>query len=175
MMKRRVLIIFSLAFFAPFLWHCGYRFSSGEKVLKGYHRIYVDNFVNRTVQENLEMLFRNAFIDEVIRDGRLAIVTQKEGADLIVAGEIKNVLSSPLAYRSGNWNAEQRLTVTLSLTLTERESQKTLWQEEGFTYWVDYLVTPSGDVMGEQNKQSALRKLASEVSEKLYRLMFASF
>ena len=94
-------------------------------------------------------------------------------ADAVLKGDIKNLTASPLAYRGDNNLAlEKRMTVTLSLTLEEKDTKKTVWREENFSQWGDYTLNSRNLNAGQKN---ALVKMANDAAERAYRMMVADF
>lgn len=153
---------------------CGYHFHpAGEKISRDIRKVYVDVFTNNTAEANIETTFRNAFIDQFIKGRRFMIVNAGGPADAVLKGNIKNLTASPLAYRSdSNLVLEMRMTVTLSLTLEEKDTKKTVWREENFSQWGDYILDSQSLNAGQKN---ALVKMANDTAERAYRMMVADF
>lgn len=154
---------------------CGYRLTpTGEKIGQDIKKVYIDVFTNSTAEANIETTFRNAFIDRFIKGRRFKKVDSEEMADAVLKGDIKNIAFSHLAYRNDNLALEQRIKVTLSLTFQEQGTKKVIWRDENYSQWEDYLYGVE-ITTGERNKESAIIKLANDVSERTYRLMIADF
>jgi len=156
---------------------CGYRFApSGEKIGQDIHKVYVGAFTNNTAEANIETTFRNAFIDQFINGRRFKIINDEALADALLKGDIKNLVTSHLAYRGDdNRAAEKRITVTLSLTLEARGEKKILWREENFSQWGDYAFDGSNLNAERAGQKSALVKLANDAAERAYRIMVSDF
>ena len=155
---------------------CGYRLTpTGEIIGQDIKKVYVDVFANDTAEANIEMAFRNAFIDQFIKGRRFKTVNSEETADAVLKGNIKNILISHLAYRSDNLAVEKRINVTISVTFQERGTKKIIWRNENYSQWGDYLLGGADIAAGERNRRNALVKLANDVAERAYRLMVADF
>jgi len=156
---------------------CGYRFApAGEKIGQDIHKVYVGVFTNNTAEANIETTFRNAFIDRFINGRRFKIINDEALADALLKGDIKNLVTSHLAYRGGgNTAAEKRITVTLSLSLTARGEKKVLWREENFSQWGDYAFDVRSLNAEQAGKKNALVKLANDAAERAYRIMVSDF
>ena len=94
-------------------------------------------------------------------------------ADAVFRGTVLSLVASPLAYKSTNLSAEDRITVVLDLSFEESESGKVLWSNNAFSATGDYAVTLTG--VTEASRRNALTKLASDAAERAYRLMIADF
>jgi hypothetical protein len=154
---------------------CGYHFAGGggETFQPHIRTVYVEAFANQTSEASAENLFRSAFNSEIVRMGRFKLAAGQGEADALFRGTILSLTASPLAYKTSNLSAEDRLTVVLSLSLEETASGKVLWATEGFSATGDYRVTSVG--VTEISRRNALTKLASDAAERAYRAMIADF
>jgi len=159
---------------ALLLTGCGYRFSGEEKsVAPGLRTVFVDVFTNRTNEAYAENIFRSAFISRFVQEGRFKLARSRGEADVICRGAVRSLQASSLSYKATNLSAEDRLTVTLELSLEERESGRAMWADGAFTGTGDYPVTTVG--VTEISRKNALTKLASDTAERAYRLMMSGF
>jgi len=150
--------------------------SSAGRNNDGQKAIFVATFTNNTPEPNIEMRFRNAFIDQFIKGRRFKFVDAEGLAEVVLKGNIKNLVMSPLAYRSGsNLAIEKRITVTLSLSLEAKGTASTLWREENFSQWADYTLDDTSFSASQAGQKNALSKLANDAAERAYRMMTADF
>lgn len=155
---------------------CGYRFVGGEDNINPQIRtVFVDTFANRTSEAGLESLFRNAFIDQVLRGGRFQLAGRRDEADAVIRGSIQRLDTSHLSYQTTNLAAEERLTVFLEITFEERISKRILWQNRNFSYFGDYAVASGNLSVTEAERKGALTKLAADAAERAYSLMLSGF
>ena len=153
---------------------CGYRFErGGEMVYPAIRTVFVDVFANRTSEAYAENIFRTGFINRFVQEGRFKLAKSRGEADAVFRGTVKNLISYPLAYKEGNFSAEDRLAVTLELSFEERQSGRILWSEGGFSGTVEYPVTTAGAT--ETSRKNALIKLADDTAERAYRLIISGF
>jgi hypothetical protein len=154
---------------------CGYTFApQGEYIDKKIVNIYVTQFENKTAQAEIENYVRAAFINQFIQASRFKIVESIEQADAIVKGSVLPLTTSPIAYRSSTIAAEERATMTLSVSFREKESGKGLWQSPNISGWVDYTVEQDINLLTATRK-AAFIKLANDTAEKTFTLMMAGF
>jgi len=124
---------------------CGYRFAAGEEsVDPAIRTIFVDVFTNKTSEAHAENIFRTAFINRFVQSGRFKLGSSRGEADAVCRGTIRSLQASPLAYKASNLAAEERLTITLEISLEERESGRVIWSDGSFTGTGDYAVTSVG-------------------------------
>jgi len=153
---------------------CGYRFAAGEySVDPDIRTIFVDVFANKTSEAYAGNIFRTAFINRFVQSGRFKLSSSRGEADAVCRGTIRSLQTSPLAYKASNLAAEERLTITLEISLEERESGRVIWSDGSFTGTGDYTVTSVG--VTEASRKNALVKLAGDTAERAYRLMIAGF
>jgi len=153
---------------------CGYRFEGGvETIHPAVRTVFVDVFANRTSEAYAANIFRNAFINRFVQDGRFRLAPSRGEADAVLHGTVKNLLTYPLAYKASNFSAEDRLVITLVLSFEERASGRILWADGVFSGSGDYPVTTVDAT--ESNRRNALIKLADDTAERAYRLIMSGF
>ncbi len=154
---------------------CGYRFiPDGEAIDKNIQKIFVDVFVNKTSEANIENTFRTAFIDQVIQRRRFKLAGSPGEADAILKGSIESINAAPLSLQATNLAAEDRISVVLSLTLEAQNPKKVLWANSSFSGLQDYIMGNNLSV-AQANKKNALIKLSNDTAERAYRLMMSGF
>jgi hypothetical protein len=161
--------------FVVFIASCGYRFSGDERqrIDPSLRTVFVDVFANRTGEANAGNIFRTAFIGRFVQEGRFKLADGRNEADVVCQGAVRGLQASPLSYKTTNFSAEDRLTVTLDLSLEDKKSGKLLWSDKSFVGTGDYPVTTVG--MTETSRKNALVKLANDTAERAYRLMMSGF
>jgi hypothetical protein len=161
-------------FITPLL-NCGYSFApQGKYIDKRIQTVYVESFGNKTAQAEIENFVRTAFINQFIQFSRLKVVGSAESADAIIKGNVLNLNAAPLSYRANTLAAEERATITLELSLREKESGKTIWSSKSISHTVDYTLEDNINLLPVTRK-NALIKLSNDLAEKAFNLMMAGF
>jgi hypothetical protein len=94
---------------------CGYSFSpGGEYIDQGMKTVYVEPFVNKTSEANVENVMRAAFINWFIAGNRFKVVDQADMADTIWRGSVNMLTTTALSFRTSNLAAEERMIFRLS-------------------------------------------------------------
>lgn len=154
---------------------CGYSFApQGDYIDKRIRHIYVEQFINKTAQAEMENYVRSAFIDQFIQTSRFKVVESIELADAVVKGSVLHLSTTPLSYRSTGIAAEERATMTLALTFREKENGKDIWVTQGITGTVDYTVDSNINLLPSTRK-TAFIKLAGDTAEKTFNQMMSGF
>ncbi len=154
---------------------CGYRFiPDGEAFDKRIQKVFVDVFVNKTSEANIENTFRTAFIDRITQGRRFKLAGSPDEADAILKGSIESLTAAPLSYQATNLAAEDRITVVLSLTLEAQNPKDVLWANSSFSGAQEYSIGNNLSV-AQANKKNALIKLSNDTAERAYRLMMSGF
>jgi hypothetical protein len=163
------------ALLAPLLLAgCGYSLVGGRgSFARDVRTIFVDVFTNNTSEANAENIFRVAFNNQIVQYGHFKLAQTADEADAIFRGTVVNLNAAPLSFQAGNISAENRITVTLRLSLEERATGKLLWSNDAFSGTQDYRVTNVGAT--EISRRDALTKLANDSAERAYRLMMSDF
>ena len=166
--------VFICCFFAIII-ACGYSFApQGDYIDKRIRNIYVEQFGNKTAQSEVENYVRSAFIDQFIQTSRFKIVESAELADATIKGNVLNLSTNPLSYRSSTIAAEERATMTLELTFRERESGKDIWKSQSISGTVDYTIGSDINSLPATRK-TAFIKLANDTAEKTFNQMMSGF
>ena len=153
---------------------CGYHFvGGGDTAYPAIRMVFVDVFANRTSEAYAENIFRTAFINRFVQDGRFKLAGSRGEADAVFHGTIKNLVTYPLAYQASNLSATNRLDIILEISFEERPSGRILWSNSAFSWWGDYPVTTVGAT--ETSRKNALIKLADDAAERAYGLLVSNF
>jgi len=153
---------------------CGYHFAGGgDNIDPAIKTIFVETFDNRTSEAQAANYFQSAFASQFVQRGRFRLVSNLQEADAICRGAILALHTGSLSYQASNLAAEERMTVTLSISLEENKSGKVLWASQNFVGTSDYAVAAVGAT--EANRRNALVKLADDTAERAYRLMMSGF
>ncbi|MDD5680124.1 MAG: LptE family protein [Candidatus Omnitrophica bacterium] len=176
MVKRLSFLVFLVFIFAVSSG-CGY--TAKSLLPPDLKTIYVDNFKNTidVGKETTEMskyeLYRpgiendvtNAIVNRFAFDGNLKIA-QKEGADLILSGELTSYRKEALRYDNADNVEEYRVKITVDIKATRASDGKVLWVEKAFTGESTYNTTGNFVTTEEVARSEAMEDLARRVVER---------
>jgi hypothetical protein len=163
-----------LTFFAVI--GCGYHFGpGGENIDKNIRTAFVENFQNNTSEPHLETYLRKAFNDRLIKTIGLKLAADRNSADAVLKGQIKTVAVSPVAHRSDNVAAIERITITMEIFLEEQNTKKIIWRDQGFSCSVDFDVNAVNLAAKQNTRKNALITLSNDAAERALRIMMLNF
>ena len=152
---------------------CGYQLSGQGSLPGGVERITIEVLENRSTERGIETTITNALIDEFNRR-RPGGVVDIAVAQAVLAGTIDTIAWNTISHRGVNVAAERRVTVSLSLVLTDT-TEKVLWKRSGLNAEQAYTVVDGNKPATESNRREAIVLVAQRVSETVYRSLVDNF
>ncbi len=157
---------------------CGY--TTGSLLPDDIKTIYVDNFKNRIdvgneiTSNSRYSLYRPGIendvsaeiADQFVFDGNLKL-TRKDAADLILSGELLEYRKEPLRYDSSDDVEEYRVSVVVSMVLTNTWKDEIFWEESSFAGEATYNVAGRLARSEDMARQEAIEDLARRVVERV--------
>jgi hypothetical protein len=156
---------------AVFLWMmgsvfaCTYKFSGEAGTPFGISRINVEMFENRTLETGAESIFANDLIDELSRDGRMAIA-EKQRADAVLTGVIKYMDIETVARKEKYISLERKVEIGVDLRLKD-SGGKILWSADNMAVAKKYLATQN-KLETEQNRRVAIKEISKIIAQQVY-------
>jgi len=156
---------------------CGY--TTRSIVSTKYRTIYITpfenkvNITNSTDAENKYRLYRPTIETDITRavnnwflfDGNLRPL-KEESADLILKGEVIDFRKDTLRYDNNENVSEYRINLVVNISLWDREENKILWQENGFTGDTTYFPTGTQAKSEDAAVTDALKDLSRRIVER---------
>lgn len=170
--------------FASLLFGCGYGFEvegPGPRIGSGTAsddgrplvRLVIRDFINRTLQRNLEFKYATFMRQELTSVGGAKIVPESAQADFIFKGEIVSVVTSSLAF-SGTQTQEGRVNVVVRVTVEDQKTGRIVWGETATGTGEFFVNEVSGAGIGTDELQTnqvlrdrALEQAGRRVAESL--------
>jgi hypothetical protein len=154
---------------------CGYQ-------LKGRHgnlparisTIAIPVMENRTNQPGLENVATRIFIEEFNRRTELKVVSESR-ADVVLKGEIQDIYVSPLSYGSDDHSTERRVTLTMGFQLEDRAGGSAAQKVDGLSFQEGYEVVQNDPLATDANQQAALKKILTNLAEKINEMLYRDF
>ena len=167
-----------------FLASCGYHFSGeGEGPKPGLRCIAIPVFENKTTEPNLGEIFATDLSREFMQKGNMRVVPVEE-AEAVFKGVILSIFVFPVAHHPTNIVTNQiavvnRLYLTIDIRCEDKITHKVLWRDPAFSYYKVYQINTDplhpDPVLGYENRQAALRYLASEMSQRIHDRFLSNF
>lgn len=144
---------------------CGYR---NPNVYNGPHKsVYITEWKNRTSELGLDSQIYRSLTRWFQKSGSISTVRAKEGADLILAGEIISIDLPSLSYGVNNVTTEVKVRLRLRYILKEIATGKILLEAPDETWTEEYLVSTSS-ATNSDNEKEALKTIIEDLSQKIY-------
>jgi len=127
---------------ASLLSGCGYGLvGTGKGTLPEEVRtVWVPAFVNDTPVVGMEQRLTAAVLRELSARARLKPAPRLEAADSVLTGRVTSYTLQPVRFDSQGRALEYQVMITARLTLTERTSGKTLFDDPAFLFRQPYSV-----------------------------------
>ncbi len=142
-------------------YHNPYVYSGPDK------NLYVANWRNRTNDLLLDAKIYQSLVRWYQKSGSIKVVKEKDGAHLILAGEIVSIDLPSLSYGSGNDATEVRILLTVRYILKDIESGEVLLEIPNEVWSEEYKVGASSSENSD-NEKEALETIIDDLSEKIY-------
>ena len=144
-MSPRALAAAALAASALLAAGCGYALAgTGRGSLpENVKSVYVASFVNETTRVGLEQRITDAVLRELSARARLKPVADRSAADAELSGKLMSYDVQPVRFDTTGRAVEYQISVTAKITLTDRATEKPLFDDPGFLYRQPYTVPAS--------------------------------
>lgn len=148
-----------------FLTSCGYHnpyvYSGPEKT------IYISEWKNRTSELGLDSEIYRSLARWYQKAGSLHVSKEREGADLILAGEIVSISLPGRSYSANRQAAEVEIRLRVRYVLKDIKSGKILLQEPS-EFWTESYLTSTNAAVSKENENNAMKVIISDLSQKIY-------
>jgi predicted transglutaminase-like protease len=144
---------------------CGYR---NPNIYNGPHKgIYITEWKNRTSELGLDSKLYRSLTKWFQKSGSISTLREKQGADLILAGEIVSLELPSLSYGVNNVTSEVKVRLRVRYIVKELSTNKILLEIADQTWEESYLVSSSSSA-NMDNEAKALDKIIEDMSQKIY-------
>jgi hypothetical protein len=139
---------------------CGYTFAT-TPLSKDYTTIAVPAFKNQTFEEDLQIRFNNILVRELEADGRLRVVNDPAGADLVLGGALTAFDPHAISLVKDDNIGQFRITIVATASLLAARSGEILWRDETLG-GTDFYQTQGG-----RNREEAIDEALEELAERI--------
>ena len=134
--------------------------------------VFITILKNHTSETGVENVFTNDLIYEFTRNRKGALAGMDK-ADAILLGVVASMSIETISRKGINTSIERRVTVVVSLKLTDRKD-KVIWSAESISAKEAYDVA-SDKTATEKNRRDAISALSKRVAEKVYNRLTDNF
>jgi outer membrane lipopolysaccharide assembly protein LptE/RlpB len=164
---KRITVLLAIITLCSTTFGCGYQIMGrGEEFPEGITSLAIVPFENTTKEANLNAIFVSALRREFIFRREVEIVSEKK-AQASLQGTITSITFSSIAYDEEARALEYRVTITLDLLLIRQGNGEILWRGDDIQGSEEYLAS-TNVIVEEGRKNSAIRKIATDLAEEIY-------
>lgn len=142
-------------------YHNPYVYSGPEKT------IYITEWKNRTSELSLDSKIYRSLARWYQKAGSLHVSKTREGADLILAGEIVSISLPSRSYHVNRAAAEVEVRLHVRYILKDIASGRIILEEPNEVLTQSYL-TSSTSAVGSANEKLAMDVIIKDLSQKIY-------
>ena len=157
------------------LWGCGYQMAGrGSSQLPPHLKtIAIPVFENQSTEPALQRPFTEALRRAFITDGRLRLINEQNGADLVMTGTLTRYSIRAVAFDTNDVAIEYWVYLGAKVKVVERVNNKTYLDQTLNTRW-DYIADNSV-ISSEASRQAALTQAYRVLSQRLVSLVNDKF
>jgi outer membrane lipopolysaccharide assembly protein LptE/RlpB len=153
---------------------CGYRLRGTGSFLPPHIKtIGIPVFKNLTTRYELDVKLTEAVIGEMTARSKVRLVSDPEGADAVLEGEIASYSASPIAFTGGGRPDRFNIRVTANIVLRDRVKDGTLFANPAFTFIQEYEVPEGSDFESEET--AAIGQVAERFARSLVTTILEGF
>jgi hypothetical protein len=159
---------------------CGYSLAGrGVTVDPTIKRVGVPLFRDKTGKPDLDRRITQRVIEELLRRGRLQVVSEADNVDAIVDGEILSYVAVPVAYgqdASSGTNQVSRYTITITAKVTYSKvgEKAPIWSQDAFSFREDYELGDDPATFFDRETQG-IDRMAQAFAKSLVAAMLEAF
>ncbi len=160
-----IMYLFPLLVVVCIVTACGYH---NPNVYTGPSKsIYLAEWKNRTSELGLNSQIYRSLTRWFQKTGSITTVRNKEGADLILGGEISFLELPSLSYGANSITTEVKVRLKVRYILKEIATNKIVLETPGEIWTEEYLVSTSTST-NLDNERKALETIIEDLSKKIY-------
>jgi len=166
----------SLSSLVLFVFGCGYSLvGTGASALPPTVKtVWVPTFINDTTVVSAEQKLTDAVLRELAARGRLKPVPDRTQADSELSGRLTSLSLTPVRFDDAGLAVEYQLTITASLSLAEKSTEKILFKEPSFVFRQPYNVPGSSKSYYDRERE-AIEALARPFAQSLVTTILEGF
>jgi hypothetical protein len=126
--------------------------------------IYMPTWSNRTDKLGIDSTMYNALSEWFLKSDKIKLTKEKEGADMILAGEIISIHLPSIGWSSAARTTDVKVELVLRYVLKDLKSGKILWEAPNQIWTEDYNTV----AQKAGSEDEAVKHILADVSEKIY-------
>jgi len=152
---------------------CGYSLVHYREAIPGAETLFIRPLSNETYEPGVETVVLDALRREALARGGLRLVDHPEGADLILAGKVRNLTISGRSFSSVVLVLEYEVNLGLELTVQRREGKPIPLDPRALNENDTYLASADIEAM-RKNRSETIHRLAMILADRVYDSLYVS-
>jgi hypothetical protein len=145
----------------------GYRVVGARQGLGEVRRVAVEPLLNRSYEPGIERMVTDALVREFQSRGGASVVRDAAGADLVLSGEVEQILTRSRSFSSVELALEFEVELRVDLVARRADGSVVELDPSVLREWELYLA--SADVEVERkNREEALRRLSALLATRVH-------
>jgi hypothetical protein len=124
-------------------------------------------WANQTNELGLETTFYHALSDWLRKSKLITLTEKKAEAEYVLTGKIVSIYYPELSYTTNNVANELRANLTVTFSLKDQASGKTIWEKTNYTR-TETLAAVADTNQLRAYKKVALAQIADDIAEEIY-------
>lgn len=164
-LKTKIIFLSIGLIFTFLLSSCGYH---NPYVYDGPDKtIYLASWKNRTSELQLDSRIYQSLIKWYQKSESLRVVKDKEGADLVLGGEIVSIDLPSLSYGANNTTREVKLRMQVRYIMKDLKNDSIIFQEPGQLRTEAYTTSQNHSINSDSEKE-AIETIIDQLSQDIY-------
>jgi hypothetical protein len=139
----------------------------GDRLPPDVKTIAVPTLTNQSKRFRIEQQLTAAVVRELIERTHFKVLTDREGADAVIEGSVKNVTSGVIAFNQSTGAATAlQVVVTADVRLMDQHTRKVLFANPKYTFREEYQINPNNSQLFEE-EGPALDRLSKDFAHTL--------
>ena len=126
--------------------------------------IYMPTWQNRTDRLGIDNTMYNSLSSWFLKSDKLNLTKEKEGADMVLAGEIISIHLPGIGWNSSARTTDVKVELVLRYVLKDLKTGKIVWEAPREVWTEDYNTV----VQNAANEDEAIEQILDDVAEKIY-------
>lgn len=176
------LTVATIAILGVLVSGCGYALAGRGSFLPDYIRVVgIPSFENRSSFSRVEQVLTDKVRTEFIGRGKYRVLTDIQGSDAILTGEILSISVQPVGFNEQQLASRYLFTWTIKVAFTDAQTNMVLWSNDALTVRGEYELsqrgsdtTTLGSTFVDQERTSADR-IATDVARSIVTSILEAF
>lgn len=160
---------------------CGYALAGRGSFLPTYIRVVgIPPLENHSTFQQVEQVLTDKIRTEFIGRGKYTVVSESQGSDAVLAGEITGISVQPVAFNEQQLASRYQFILTMKVSFTDARTNMVLWSNEALTFREEYELSSRGNTAIEgasffDQERGSVDRIAGDVARTVVTAILEAF